>query len=43
MKEAENEVRYKLKMIFQERFSVHNVEKTLEAKAEQNRRLLSKV
>ena len=43
MKEAENEVGYKLKMFFQEYFSMQNVEKNFEEKAEQNRQPLSKV
>ena len=43
MKEAENEVGYKLKMFFQEYFSMQNVEKNFEENAEQNIMLMSKV
>ena len=43
MKEAENEVGYKLKIFFKNAFQCITERKTLEANAKQNRRLLSKV
>ena len=44
MKEAEKRSRIQVENgFFQEWFSVHNVEKTLEANAEQNIKIMSKV